>query len=202
MDWKQFIVSLIESLSWPIFILIIFYLFKSEIGKLIQKLAHLKYKDLELEFEKVKQQSQAIHEEIQGEGQLPQEKEPIFLSLENQIFQTLEKSPAAAILLAWSIVEAALASAVSRMAISPEDPSYRSPLHNIEMLEKYGGLPKRFVTVLNELRVLRNKIAHQHDVMTCVSQEQATPYARAAIDLIQYLNRIERGANQANTADS
>jgi hypothetical protein len=89
MDWKQFIASLVESFTWPISILLLFYLFKSEIGKLIQKLAHLKYKDLELEFEKVKQQAQIIHEEINVEGQRPQDKEPIFLSIENQIFDTL-----------------------------------------------------------------------------------------------------------------
>ena len=83
------------------------------------------------------------------------------------------------------------------MKLSPEDPSYRSPLHNIEMLEKYGGLPERFVQVLNELRMLRNKIAHQHEVMTSVSQKQATPYVKASIDLIQCLNRIQRAANKA-----
>ena len=197
MGWKQFVASLVESLSWPISILLLFYLFKAEIGKLIQKLAHLKYKDLELEFEKVKQQAQIIHEEIKVEGLVPQQKEPIFLSIENQLFDTLDKSPATAILLAWSILEAALASAVSRMKLSPEDPSYRSPLHNIEMLEKYGGLPERFVQVLNELRMLRNKIAHQHEVMTSVSQKQATPYVKASIDLIQHLNRIQRAANKA-----
>jgi hypothetical protein len=70
MDWNQFIASLVESFTWPISILLLLYLFKSEIGKLIQKLAHLKYKDLELEFEKVKQQAQIIHEEINVEGQL------------------------------------------------------------------------------------------------------------------------------------
>lgn len=201
MDWKQFIASLAESLTWPVSILLLFYLFRTQIGSLIQKLAHLKYKDLELEFEKVKHHAQMIHEEVEVKSQQSQKMEPALQSIENQIFDSLDKSPAMAILLAWSMVEAALASAVSRMALSPEDPSYRSPLHNIEMLMKFSVLPERYATALNELRTLRNKIAHDHEVMMGVSQEQATPYAKAAIDLIQYLDRIDRTPNEANSPD-
>ena len=192
MDWKQFIASLIENLSWPVSVFAMFFLFRSEIGKLIQKLAHLKYKDLELDFEKVKQQAEAIHGVTEERVSLPIQDGNLYASLENQILDTLEKAPVAAILLAWSTLETAIASAVSRMAISPESPSYRSPLHNIEMLEKHADLPKGHVSLLNEMRILRNKVAHQHDAIISVSQEHARNYANTAIEMTHFLNQMKR----------
>ena len=190
MDWKQFISSLVGNLSWPIAVFAMFFLFRSEIRKLIQKLAHLKYKDIELDFDKVKQQAEAIHDETIPRAAIPMRNGPFYESLEDQILGTIETAPAAAILLAWSALETAIASAVSRKAISAESPSYRSPLHNIEMLEKYGELPKGHVSLMHEMRILRNKVAHHHDAMISISQEQALNYASAAIDLVQYLNRM------------
>jgi len=188
MDWKQFIAQIISSTAWPILIIIILLIFKTELVQIIKRLVHVKYKDLELEFDKVKQQAEKLHKSVPEE--LPAPQSSAFTSLEDQIFDAVERAPSAAILLAWSGLETAMASAVARLKISPESPSYRSPMHNIEMLSKHGGLPKSHANLLQEMRTLRNKVAHEKDAMLSITQDQALNYANAAIEMIQQLEQL------------
>ena len=177
MDWKHFIASLVSSLAWPALATVFLFMFRSELAKVVQRLAHLKYRDLELEFDKIQQQAQEIHEEVARAK--PALRSPVFASLEDQILDAVERAPSAAILLAWSALETAIASAVARLAISPEPPSYRSPMHNIEMLGKYGGLSKRHEDLLHEMRTLRDRLPTIPDSMLSITREQALNYSRS-----------------------
>jgi uncharacterized protein YutE (UPF0331/DUF86 family) len=194
MDWKQFISSIIEHVSWPIVILIIFVLLREQISKLIEKIGHLKYKDLELDFDNVKKQAEAIGNKKENSYKVikDSESEKVFNSLEEQILETVEKAPAAAVLLAWSTLETAIASAVSRLAISTESPSYRSPLHNLDMLEKHSEISKEHVNLLHKMRELRNKIAHEQTITISITEEQALEYSNTAIEFIGTLNDLNR----------
>lgn len=190
MDWKQFIADLVSSVAWPVVAIIFLYMFRAELAKIVQRLAHLKYKDLELDFEKVKQQAEELHLEFEQDA--PVIESPVFTSLEDQIMDAVERAPSAAILLAWSALETAIASAVARLAISPDSPSYRSPMHNIDVLSKNGRLSKKYESLLHEMRMLRNKVAHEKDSMLTISQDQALNYADAAIDLIKHFEKYQR----------
>ena len=190
MDWKQFIVGLISSIAWPTVVITFLLIFKSELAKIVQRLAHLKYKDLELDFERVKQHAEELRLEA-PEVRLELQS-PVFNSLEDQILDAVERAPSAAVLLAWSALESAIASAVARLSISPEPPSYRSPIHNIEMLSKNARLSKKHEKLLQEMRILRNKVAHEHDTMLSISQDQALNYANTAIELIKHFEGYQR----------
>lgn len=190
MSWKEFIADIISSTVWPFVAIAIVFIFKTELAKVIQRLAHLKYKDFELDFEQVRQQAAELHKEIFEEK--AEEKNPDLVSFDDQILDIVEISPSAAILLAWSGVETAMASAVMRMAISPDPPSYRSPMHNIDMLTKFGGLATRYSNLLNNMRILRNKVAHDRNSMISITKEQALNYINAARDVIQYLENMAR----------
>lgn len=192
MDWKEFAANIVSSLAWPIVAALFLFIFRSELAKIIRRLAHLKYKDLELDFDTIRQQAEELHEEIERAEVVV--KNPVFISLEDQILDAVERAPSAAILLSWSALETAIASAVARMAISPEFPSYRSPMHNIEMLIKYGGLSKQHEHLLQEMRTLRNKVAHERDSLLSITQGQAHNYANAATDMIQHLENLQRNA--------
>ena len=194
MDWKQFISSIIENISWPVVTLVMFFLVRDQIGKLIEKIGHLKYKDLELDFDKVKKQADALSVEKDESIKTIQDPESVrvFNSLEEQILETVEKAPAAAVLLAWSTLETSIASAVSRLAISPESPSYRSPLHNIDMIEKSGEISKQHISLLHEMRSLRNKVAHEQAVSISISEDQALEYSNTALEMVDVLNELKR----------
>lgn len=192
MDWLQFISSLIGSIVWPAVAMTFLFLFRAELAKIIQRLAHLKYKDLELDFDKVKQQAEDLRLDIAQEQAVPVVENPAFMSFEDQIMDAVERAPSAAILLAWSGLETAIAAAVARLAISPESPSYRSPMHNIEMLSNAGRLSKKHEKLLHEMRMLRNKIAHDQDAMMSITQDQALNYATTAINLIKHFEGYQR----------
>jgi len=190
MDWKQFIAQIVSSTAWPVLVIVIILIFKRELAKIVQRLEHMKYKDLELEFNKVKQQAEELH--IDRPRELLATSSPAFISLEDQMLDAVERAPSAAILLAWSGLETAMASAVARLAISPEPPSYRSPMHNIEMLSKYGELPKSHTNLLQDMRILRNKVAHERDAILSITQEEASNYVNVAIEMIQQLEKFRR----------
>ena len=199
MNWKEFIAAIVDHMAWPVVVIVMFVLVRDQIGRLIEKLAHLKYKDLELDFEKVKQQAESIEQPPAQQQITTPEPEPVFTSLEEQILETVEKAPAAAILLSWSAVETALASATARLSISTESPSYRSPLHNIEMLERHAELSKQHISLLHEMRMLRNKVAHDQHSLIGISQNQALDYANTAIKLVATLNSLNRAHKTYHT---
>jgi hypothetical protein len=190
MDWKQFIAQIVSSTAWPVLVIIIIFIFKRELVKIVQRLAHLKYKDLELEFDKVKQQAEELHKDMPKE--LLASPSPAFTSLEDQMLDAVELAPLAAIMLAWSGLETAMASAVARLAISPDPPSYRSPMHNIELLSKYGELPESHTNLLQDMRILRNKVAHERDAILSITQEEALNYVNVAIEMIHQLEQFKR----------
>jgi hypothetical protein len=199
MDWLQFISSLVSSMAWPVVGLTFLFLFKSELGRIVQRLAHLKYKDLEIDFDKIKQDAQEL--QLEAVLEVPAEESAVFTSLEEQIMDAAERTPSAAILLAWSGLETAIASTVDRLAISPESPSYRSPLHNIESLERAGRLSKTHKRLLNEMRMLRNKVAHEQNAILSISSNQALDYAKTAIDLIKHFESYKRSNQLQDTHD-
>ena len=190
MSWLSFITEIVSSLAWPLTGLAIVFVFRKELAKIIQRIAHLKYKDLELDFDKIREPAEELHREASGVRR--REKNPVLASWEEQVLDSMERAPSAAILLAWSGLEASLASAVARMGISPDPPSYRSPRHNIDMLAEYAGLPKKYAELSEEMRTLRNTVAHQRESLQAITQAQARDYANAAIDMVGYLERIKR----------
>ena len=190
MDWKQFIVGVVTSIAWPAVAMTFLFVFRSELAKIVQRLAHLKYKDFELDFDKVKLHAEEL--QLEGLKEKPALESPALSSLEDQILDAVERAPSAAILLAWSGLETAIASAVSRLAISPDSPSYRSPMHNIDMLARNGRLSKTHEKLLHEMRILRNKIAHEQESMLSISEDQALNYATTAIELMKHFEMYQR----------
>ena len=190
MDRKQFVIGLISNLAWPSVAIIFLIMFKDELAKIVRRIAHLKYKDLELNFEQIKQHAEEL--ELSKDQEKPSIESPVLSSLEDQILDSVERAPSAAILLAWSGVETEIAGAVSRLSLSPDSPSYRSPMHNIEMLQKNKRLSKSHYKLLQEMRILRNKIAHEQEAMLSISEEQALYYANTAIDLIKHFQQYKK----------
>jgi len=130
----EFISSIISSLAWPAIVLIIVFILKNPLSKILISLTKFRYKDLEMEFERLQSSADALPETIESKT-IPESERIIYASLEEQIADISPRSPEGAILIAWSIIEAAISSAIMRLAISPELPSYRSVIHNIECLE-------------------------------------------------------------------
>lgn len=188
----EFVSRIIGDLAWPFTVAILVLIMRRHIAELLASLTRLKFKDLEMDFRRL---SESV-------GKLPPSRHPpadvqpasraIYSSLEDQILDMAERAPSAAILLAWASVETAMSSAVARLAISGEPPSYRSAVHNLEQLQSYADLPQEVGHMISEMRALRNKVAHDEKQRLMISQDSALSYAKAAIRMVEYLNGLRR----------
>jgi uncharacterized protein YutE (UPF0331/DUF86 family) len=197
MDWMKLVASMIENLAWPTTVLVIFFIVRDRVGQLIEKLGKLKYKDLELDFSKIKQPTsiiKAVENAPKEEKSIAiknPEFEQVFDALEEQIFEAVENAPAAAVLLAWSYVETSLSSAISRLKSDKKIMS-TSPLQNIQNLERAGKLSPQQLELLHEMRTLRNKLAHEISGELIIHSDQALDYAKTSVELARFLDGLDR----------
>lgn len=192
MNILEFISKIIGEISWPITAVVLVIILRKNIAELLTSLTKLKFKDLEMDFQRL----------AESAGKLPSAQPPppdeklvsraIYASFEDQIFDVVERAPSAAILLAWASVETSMSSAVARMAISAEPPKYRSPVHNLEQLQKYTKLPQEVSHTINEMRMLRNKVAHDEKQRIRISHDSALSYAETAIRITKYFNGLKK----------
>lgn len=192
MTWLQFFSSIAASLSWPLAATVIALILRSSITSRISSLLKLKYKDLELEFDQLKAASAAVPEPpTESLGESPAER-VVYTSLEAQVEDIAQKSPAAAVLIAWAVVETALSGAVARLAISPDSPSSRSPRHNLDRLVEEGHVDKIFANAVRQLNSLRNNIAHDAGASSRISVVEALEYGESAAKVARILQGLKR----------
>lgn len=192
MNILEFISKIIGEISWPITVVVLVIILRKNIAELLTSLTKLKFKDLEMDFQRLAESAAKLPP---AQPPPPDEKpvsRAIYASFEDQIFDVVERAPSAAILLAWASVETSMSSAVAGMAISAEPPQYRSPVHNLEQLQKYTELSQEVAHTINEMRMLRNKVAHDEKQRIRISQDSALSYAETAIRITKYLNGLKK----------
>jgi hypothetical protein len=194
MDWKQFIANIVSSLAWPAIALVFILIFRGEVARIVKRLTSLELPGgMKAQFSQLEEKAEKMELEKSKKPKVDEDQpegKPELASLENQVMDLADRSPSAAVLLAWSGVESAISKTVAKHAVSPEPPLYRSPLHNIKMLEKAGLISTTFLEVLNELRGIRNTIAHTTDAHLIVTTSESLDYARKSLNAINELERL------------
>lgn len=165
MNWLTFIAKVIDSLAWPLSVIIIVFILKNPISSLLPLLRNLKYKDLELNFgEELKKV------EVQAKQVLVKEKKRKTIARKpdkrdssqiiNESKSLFEDFPEPAVALAWSAVETELLAAIMRTASSPDYPSHISPMKNAMLLNNAGYLKSDKMDLLKRMSNLRNIAVH------------------------------------------
>jgi len=185
MDWLTFLSKTIDSLAWPVLVGYLFYLFRSDLPKIITTVRKLKYKDLEMEFgESVRELEQETKEAI------PEPPETLSIAgqpqdhLRDNLYSIAEFAPRAAILEAWLQVEAAAVDAIKKQGIS----SFKSmpgPMRLRDYLIKGGLLNKNQINIFEKLRSLRNQAVHVAEVE--FTEEVVKDYVDSALKLAAYI---------------
>jgi len=158
MDTLSFVAQLIDSLAWPIMVLLAFLFLRNPIASQLQWLTRVKYKEFEAEFSR---QIEAARQELQLE---PGDETAVPSSPESQeyIQELAAASPRAAIVEAWIGFEVTATSSLRQLDVLPERaelipfPRLLAALQQAELL-----FPNEAHT-LKELRTLRNKAAHEY----------------------------------------
>jgi hypothetical protein len=163
-DWPTVVVELIKALPWwPAVVLVVFLLLRKPIADLIPYIEEFRFRELSMKF----RQRLTMAEDQAAVAQLPPPPIPSgppsvkplpepLLSLPDYLYQLTAISPAAAILEAWARIEAEM----RRRLAAAELPQGRTGIDLTRELVKAGILPQDARPILEDLRTLRNLVAH------------------------------------------
>jgi len=190
MDPLAFVASLVDSLAWPAAVVLLAFVFRHSLTQLIPYLRRLKYKDIELEFDR---QLGEVREEL-GPAEalptaLPSGESPV------RYFRSLaEISPRAAILEAWLEFELTANQAVETLGVTAKGrPLSMQGL--FKALSAHELISHAEVDALTRLRALRNQVVHgpEPEISPELIGEYAVMVQRIASGIEQRLD--ERGAS-------
>ena len=196
MNTLDFLSSIIASVSWPIAIIVLVYLLRNPIGKLIPNLQRIRYGKVEFDFGvelrelegKAKTAGLRIHEGSPLRHAAPRTAEDSMADA----LRLVEEFPEPAVGVAWLAVENELSQVVGRLAISADYPAYNSAIRNITILHEHGYIDEETRGVLDRMRRLRNAAVHairDHDEITT---GQARAFVTLAEAVARSIRKIER----------
>ena len=195
MDWLQFLASLIKSLAWPTTVVTLVVLFRAPVRRALLSLTHLKYKDLELDFEHELKQ---LEKEAMAVDITPQPPKRISLTKRDssQLLQEAEalgqRFPEPAVAVAWQAVEDEMMQAVMRLAIVPDYPGHGSTFKNAELLRAQNAIDQRTFDLLNRMRNLRNMAVHGGHGATSITTDEALEFLALARGVVEKLQSLRR----------
>lgn len=176
----EFVASLIESLAWPLVVLVAVWILRKPLGQLIPLLEKLKYKDLELDF------SRRLEEAREVTAALPPAGREEIAAGESEAARLAAVSPRAAILEAWRVLESAILTAAHSLGESFSQQGRPLLVSAITALERSGMIDRGLGDVLDDFRQLRNAAAHAPDFAVPVSE--AISYVHMSEQLARVLH--------------
>ncbi len=157
----EHIVQLLSAISWPATVLIIFYGFRRQLTSVLPGLRRFKAGPVEAEFEKeIEQISNEQMRHLQNTLSSSQEA----LTRKDELAKIAQVSPRTAIIDAWHGIEFTLKKAIlQRLGGNSPPPNISSPISMIRELAKEGCLDTSDVSLLHELKGIRNQIMYLPD---------------------------------------
>lgn len=169
MSILEFVASIISSLAWPMLVGFSVYILRAPAGKLIARISKFKYGELEAEFREVLDDIKPIESKVSERAQLEQ-RESVSIDLE----ELADVSPRAAVMEAWILVE----KATVEFCEAHDLPS-RISYQGLFRASKEKNLDiEHLQTAYQEMRLLRNKVAHASDFD--IKPGTARDYVKAA----------------------
>ncbi len=169
----EHLVEIVKALAWPIAVIWIGYIFRSEVRQLLGRVSSFKYKDVEASFEKSLVQAEQSARNIE-KPQLDESESEI--NKKEQLLRIAEVSPRAAVVEAWTLIETAAmknglweGAAIKRI----------NPKTILDHLESSGKFSPENLKLINQLRQIRNKAKHLPDF--AVTQTEAERYLDLAV---------------------
>ena len=182
MDWLQFVASIVGSLAWPGVVLAAVILLRRPLAALLPLLRRLKYKDLEVEFDR---EVRELREEAAAALPPLPRAVPSAIPEENALLELASVSPRAAVVEAWLLVESAARRAIERRGMRPEAERALSGPQLTRTLMHAEVLDNATRAVFDRLRMLRNQAVHAQDF--AVGEASAREYVELSLALARRL---------------
>jgi uncharacterized protein YutE (UPF0331/DUF86 family) len=174
-------VEIIKAIAWPIAIVWLGYVFRSEVRQLLGRISSLKYKDMEANFDK-----QLAKAESEAKSITLNKKSNENLSQTEQLLRIADVSPRAAIVEAWTLIEMAASKKGLKAGVAlPRT----SPKMIVDYLQMSGDLPQNSIKLIEQLRKLRNQAVHMPDF--AINQSEAERYLELAAKIAAVISAEE-----------
>ncbi|MCY7297241.1 hypothetical protein [Alteromonas sp. a30] len=192
-------IKLLDVAIWPATVLMLAFLFKGEVGKILTRMSKFKYKGIEASFD---QELSIIEETTKETNKVLNEgsshtRDSYNLTLE-RILQLADVSPRACVSEAWREVESVTISLMHAYDYNPR---------NVQMSKVFRGIvhdngyPWSLYEDYRRLMKLRNQAVHAGDFD--LSKEEAERYAMTAIDLAVFIDKLAKEApNKSRQQDT
>lgn len=185
MDTYELISSLVDSLAWPLVILLIIIILKTPLNKLFSNLSMLRYNELEMEFSK---SLETVEENLNDNVSLTSEK----IVKDPEMQKIINLKPEAAILISFKNIEDELFNTFVRLGLEVERNSINPSKYYIDTLAKLGYLDVDTSYSLKELKNLRNLAAHSSVSITTDAADNYYELSLKVINKLKQLNITEK----------
>ncbi|WP_110707339.1 hypothetical protein [Salinicola sp. CR57] len=179
MDWLTFISSLVRSLAWPVFALILALLFRDQILQFGSFIKKLRAGPIEAEFEHDLEQLRSLSPGRDDVVGVRAGEEETFLT------ELAERHPRTAILEVWTRLERAARASLSSQESGERGPGEVSATRLPELLVRAGLIDQPQVTLYHELRRLRREVARDLEP----TKEAARTYVELSLAFESQLDR-------------
>lgn len=173
MDLLTFISVLIQSLAWPVTVVVVVTLLRNDLSQLLSNVRKFRHKDTEIDFAKtVREVGNEIGSYSDSQKLIGEPDELALLS------------PRGSILESWIRIENALMDFNQRRGLSFSDKKYGVGVNrkNILQILDHEVLQKSSIKALRKLRELRNEAVHMTD--SSISPTVANEYSYMANQLV------------------
>ncbi|MCV2883557.1 hypothetical protein OE749_02445 [Aestuariibacter sp. AA17] len=177
MHWMQFIIELVDRLAWPIVVMSCAVVLKTPLLQLLPLAKKVKYKELEIEFgealEEASKDAREAFPEFDNDKKL-------------SLIESANSLPNAAVLEAWRGVELAAEKMIQTANVNVDlNVNTRYKVMEKTLLQE-GLIDQKRGKLFNELRRLRNKVAHAKNYQ--VGSAEAVHYIELCYKLMALLS--------------
>lgn len=172
MDWLTFISEVIQALAWPLTVVVIVFILRDELSRLMHNIKRFRHKDTEIDFEQsLREISAEIALDNNDEARSPEQPDDLAIL-----------SPRGSIIESWLRIEGALIDYNQRHKITARDNIDKSDRTEILQILDRDILSKSSIHALDKLRRLRNEAVHMTD--SGISTSAANKYRQMANRLV------------------
>ena len=190
MNILEFISKIIESIAWPVSIIILGIVLKNPIKSLIPLLTKLKYKDIELQFgNDLTNLTEKVNQELANVQNKPETDD-----LRERTMSIIQVSPKSAIIEVWRDLERVIVGISTRNKVDLDRNLLKKPIKLAETLLKEKLIDETQYSIIEDMRILRNKVVHYEKEQ--ITAENALEYLDSGIKLISSLNKNNTSNNR------
>lgn len=196
MNYLEFVAAVVGALAWPVATIVLAFLVRSPLRRVLLSLTRLKYKDMEIDFGRELSRIEAEAKSIDlTPAPVP---EPYGHGPENSTEQLREAArltndfPEPAVALGWAAVEQELQAAAIRLRLAVDQGRSAAPLRIIPVLRADGYLDDRMNDILNRMRNLRNMAVHGSYSGQPVTADEAREFLALAGGVIERLKALRK----------